>query len=80
MTAQAEMFPAEKIPRVSPGNPQAVLCVKVDATTLLDGTEAVHLMCTRCGYNRGWWKPYVLERGVECPECTPPLDFGRRGL
>ena len=77
MSAQADIFGG--ISPVSTGNARRrVLCVKIDATTLLDGTEAVHLVCPQCGYNRGWWKPYVAKRGLECPECTPPpLGIGR---
>lgn len=77
MNTTLDLFPPE-IPRVSPDG--RVLCVRIDATTLLDGTEAVHLVCPRCGYNRGWWKPHVLERGVECPECTPPPSPSGGGI
>ena len=76
MSAQAELFPNISAERRDT-RAERVLCRQIDATTLLDGTKAVHLVCPNCGYNRGWWKPEVLKKGVECPMCTPPpLDIG----
>ena len=79
MNAQADLFP--DFPPDIPGeSPPRVLCVRIDATTLLDGTEAVRLVCPQCGYDRGWWKPQALRKGVECPQCTPPPQHRSRAL